>query len=148
MKRDIIYSLLCMLFIFITACEDEPLGEEDDFTPGAKSVVTAIVEFKPLVPALNGASRTAGNAIKEISSLWMLLYSEDGMLVEKYKIEDFTKTTIGRNDLTTGGPYAESKTSLHHLNGLFLKDGTMFTRLPIWIWNLIFIKTLFRLGMD
>ncbi|MCB6973919.1 MULTISPECIES: hypothetical protein [Butyricimonas] len=111
MKRDIIYSLLCMLFIFITACEDEPLGEEDDFTPGAKSVVTATVEFKPLVPALNGASRTAGNAIKEISSLWMLLYSEDGMLVEKYKIEGFTETTIGRNDLTTGGPYAESKTS-------------------------------------
>ena len=87
MKRDLIYSLLCMLFICFTACEDEPLGEGDDFTPGAKSTVTAIVEFKPLVPALNGASRTAGDAIKVINDLWVLLYSEDGNLVEMKKFE-------------------------------------------------------------
>ena len=87
MKRDLIYSLLCILFICFTACEDEPLGEDDDFTPGAKSTVTAILEFKPLVPALNGTSRTAGNVIKEINDLWVLLYSEDGNLVEMKKIE-------------------------------------------------------------
>ncbi len=111
MKRDIIYSLLCMLFICFTACEDEPLGGKDDFTPGAESVVTATVVFKPLVPALNGASRAAGNVIKEISSLWMLLYSEDGKLVKDYKIENFTTKSVGREDLATGGPYAESATS-------------------------------------
>ena len=111
MKRDLIYSLLCILFICFTACEDEPLGEEDDFTPGAKSTVTAIVEFKPLVPALNGASRTAGNAIKEINDLWVLLYSEDGNLVEMKKIEGLQPISVNREDLKPGEPYAESETS-------------------------------------
>lgn len=111
MKRDLIYSLLCILFICFTACEDEPLGEDDDFTPGAKSTVTAIVEFKPLVPALNGASRTAGNAIKEINDLWVLLYSEDGNLVEMKKIESLQPIAVNREDLKPGEPYAESETS-------------------------------------
>lgn len=111
MKRDLIYSLLCMLFICFIACEDEPLGEEDDFTPGAKSTVTATVEFKPLVPALNGASRTAGNAIKEINDLWVLLYTEDGNLVERKKFEGLESTSVNREDLKPGEPYAESETS-------------------------------------
>ena len=111
MKRDLIYSLLCMLFICFTACEDEPLGEGDDFTPGAKSTVTAIVEFKPLVPALNGASRTAGDAIKVINDLWVLLYSEDGNLVEMKKIEGLQPIPVNREDLKPGEPYAESETS-------------------------------------
>lgn len=111
MKRDLIYSFLCMLFICFTACEDEPLGEDDDFTPGAKSTVTAIVEFKPLVPALNGASRTAGDAIKEINDLWVLLYSEDGNLVEMKKIESLQPIAVNREDLKPGEPYAESETS-------------------------------------
>ena len=98
MKRDLIYSLLCILFICFTACEDEPLGEDDDFTPGAKSTVTAIVEFKPLVPALNGTSRTAGNVIKEINDLWVLLYSEDGNLVEMKKIESLQPIAVNRED--------------------------------------------------
>ena len=111
MKRDLIYSLLCILFICFTACEDEPLGEDDDFTPGAKSTVTAIVEFKPLVPALNGTSRTAGNVIKEINDLWVLLYSEDGNLVEMKKIESLQPIAVNREDLKPGEPYAESETS-------------------------------------
>ena len=111
MKRDLIYSLLCMLFICFTACEDEPLGEGDDFTPGAKSTVTAIVEFKPLVPALNGASRTAGDAIKVINDLWVLLYSEDGNLVEMKKFEGLQPIPVNREDLKPGEPYAESETS-------------------------------------
>ena len=112
MKRDILYSLLYVLFICFAACEDEPLGGDDDFTPGATSTVTATVEFKPLVPALNGASRSAGDAIKDIQSLWVLLYTEGGNLVEKYEIENFKPTTsVDRDGLTSGGPYAESATS-------------------------------------
>ena len=125
MKRDLIYSFLCMLFICFTACEDELLREEDDFTPGAKSTVTAIVEFKPLVPALNGASRTAGDAIKEINDLWVLLYSEDGNLVESYKIKDFNQTTVDRQELTSGGPYAESRTSRATFN-LVIPQGSYY----------------------
>ena len=82
MKRNIVYSLLCMLFICITACMDEPLGGEDDFTPGGKSMISATVEFKPLVPALNGTSRANGNAIESINSIWMLLYDTEGKLVK------------------------------------------------------------------
>lgn len=110
MKRDIVYSLLCMLFICITACMDEPLGDDDDFIPGGKSMVTATVEFKPLVPALNGTSRTNGDAIKSINSIWMLLYDAEGKLVKDYNIETFTQTPINRKELTSGGPYAETET--------------------------------------
>ena len=110
MKRDIVYSLLCMLFICITACMDEPLGDDDDFIPGGKSTITATVAFKPLVPALNGTSRTNGDAIKNINSIWMLLYDTEGNLVKDYKIETFTQTAIDRQELTSGGSYAESTT--------------------------------------
>lgn len=110
MKRNIKYSLLYILFICITACEDKLLEGEDDFTPGAKSSVLATVEFKPLVPALNGTSRTKGNTIKTIDSIWMLLYDMDGKLVKDYKIEEFNQTLVDQKDLTSRGPYAEAKT--------------------------------------
>ena len=109
MERNIVYSLLCMLFICITACMDEPLGGEDDFTPGGKSMISATVEFNPLVPALNGTSRANGNAIESINSIWMLLYDTEGKLVKDYKIENVISTPIDRHELT-GGPYAETET--------------------------------------
>ena len=78
--------------------------------------MTAIVEFKPLVPALNGASRTAGNAIKEINDLWVLLYSEDGNLVEMKKIESWQPIAVNRRILNRENPMQNRKLPVFRLN--------------------------------
>ena len=78
--------------------------------------MTAIVEFKPLVPALNGASRTAGNAIKEINDLWVLLYSEDGNLVEMKKIESCSQLRLIGRILNRENPMQNRKLPVFRLN--------------------------------
>lgn len=113
MKRSILYIFLYILIIlFVTACRDDLLEGEDDFIPEGTSRLTAVVNFKPLTPALNGMSRTAGDAIKDITSLTVLLYDRDGDLVERYLITEYTVKGEGeRNDADAEDETtAESKT--------------------------------------
>lgn len=51
-----------------------------------KAVISGTVKFKPLMPALNGSTRTPGDAIKDINSLCVLLYDVEGKLVKKYPL--------------------------------------------------------------
>lgn len=113
MKRSILYIFLYILIIlFATACRDDLLEGEDDFIPEGTSRLTAVVNFKPLTPALNGMSRTAGDAIKDITSLTVLLYDRDGDLVKSYLITEYTVKGEGeRNDADAEDETtAESKT--------------------------------------
>ena len=73
-----------------SACRDDMLEVEDDFIPEGTSRLTAVVNFKPLTPALNGTSRTQGDAIKAIQSLSVLLYDQDSNLIKKQVIENYT----------------------------------------------------------
>lgn len=57
MKRKILYTFLYVLVLVAGACRDDLLGSEDDFIPDGESRLTAMVKFKPLIPALNGKSR-------------------------------------------------------------------------------------------
>ena len=43
-----------------------------------ESVISGTVKFKPLIPVLNGSTRTSGGVIKSINSLCVLLYDEEG----------------------------------------------------------------------
>ncbi len=113
-----IYTLLCLLFIGTFSCKDD-LYIDDERVGEGECVISGTVKFKPLIPTLNGNSRSAGDAIKAIKSLCVLLYNEDGNLVNKYPVENYTITNIKRKDEnrteSIGGedktlPLAESET--------------------------------------
>lgn len=88
MERNFLtYILLCILFFTSSSCRDDlPLYGGGEVGEG-ESVISATVKFKSFTPALNGSTRTAGDAIKAINSLCVLLYDEDGNLVRKYPLK-------------------------------------------------------------
>ena len=86
MKRNFLtYILLCILLLGSAACQDDPLYNGGETGEG-ESLVSATVKFKPLTPALNGNTRTAGNVIKNIEDLCVLLYNEKGELLKTYPL--------------------------------------------------------------
>ncbi|MDE5761388.1 MAG: hypothetical protein K2I11_10715, partial [Bacteroides sp.] len=87
MKQNFsIYIFLCILFLGSAACQDDLLYNGGEIGEG-ESLVSATVNFKPLTPALNGNTRAAGNIIKSINSLCVLLYNEKGELLKTYPLE-------------------------------------------------------------
>ena len=72
MKRKIVYGLLCMLLVGITACTKDDLPYNGELGEG-ESNISAIVEFRPLTVSALGRTRTAGDAIKNIENLCVLL---------------------------------------------------------------------------
>lgn len=96
----------------LAACTKDMVDDYGGVIPEGECTVTADVEFKPLAAGLNGATRSAGNAIKEIESLQVLLYDNSQKLVESRLITDFT--TNADEDRTDAdadnGHTAESKT--------------------------------------
>ena len=72
MKKSFTQYMIVFLMSFIVAgCQDEFLKEE---TIGeGHAMVSATLDFKPMSSALARA-RTAGDAVKDISSLHVLLY--------------------------------------------------------------------------
>lgn len=96
----------------LAACTKDMVDDYGGVIPEGECSVTADVEFKPLAAGLNGATRSAGNAIKEIENLHVLLYDESQKLVESHSITDFT--TNADEDRTDAdadnGHTAESKT--------------------------------------
>lgn len=86
MKRNFLtYILLCILLLGSAACQDDPLYNGGETGEG-ESLISATVKFKPLTPALNGNTRTAGNVIKNIEDLCVLLYNEKGELLKTYPL--------------------------------------------------------------
>ena len=58
MKRKIVYGLLCMLLVGITACTKDDLPYNGELGEG-ESNISAIVEFRPLTVSALGRTRTA-----------------------------------------------------------------------------------------
>ncbi len=123
MKRNIIYSLLTVLAFALTACTDDWLNNEGEQMPEGETGVTATVEFLPLRSALDVKTRTAGDAIKDIDNLCILLYDMEGGLMKSYyllpegtvsaeeKDGTFNVSDIDRSDAdATGNKTAESRT--------------------------------------
>lgn len=68
----------------MSSCADEPLVSGYGDIPEGHATVSAKVSFKPFGSALNGDSRTAGNAIKKIQSLYVVLFDANGKWIETF----------------------------------------------------------------
>ncbi|MDD5783178.1 MAG: hypothetical protein PUD30_10035, partial [Muribaculaceae bacterium] len=84
-----------VLVLAFSACQDDTFSsfEQQEGIKEGETVVSATISFKPLAEGLT--SRTAGNAIKEITDLNILAYDEEGNLV---KVQHYTS---GTNSTTT-----------------------------------------------
>lgn len=98
MKRNMIYSLLAVLTFALTACTDDWLNNEGGQMPEGETGVTATVEFLPLRPALDVNTRTAGDAIKDINNLCVLLYDTEGNFIKSYYLLPEGSTSTEEKD--------------------------------------------------
>lgn len=102
MKRNITYTFICLLAaLFAAGCAKDGA---DDPVPGigeGECAIDAAVEFSPLGSALEGRTRTAGTAIRNIRTLCVLLYDTDGKLAGRYPIEKFDEKLVDRADTVT-----------------------------------------------
>ncbi|WP_147625510.1 hypothetical protein [Gabonibacter massiliensis] len=110
MKKSFTQYMIVFLMSFIVAgCQDEFLKEE---TIGeGHAMVSATLDFKPMSSALARA-RTAGDALKDISSLHVLLYDyETKALKKSWEIKGYTMSDEDRkNTDAENGHSAEEKT--------------------------------------
>lgn len=75
-----------VLTMSLVACDEDRLGAPSDIGNG-DAVLTAEVTFSSLAPALsrsNVSGGTPGNAIRDINTLCIVLYAQDGTFVRKY----------------------------------------------------------------
>lgn len=107
MTRITISAILTVLSLLLsTSCQDD-IGYFSGEIPEGESVVQFKLNFKDFTPTLE--SRSAGDAIKSINKLWIVIYnSEDGSLFLKRNVTgDFT---IKSNTRPDGKPQAETET--------------------------------------
>ncbi|MDE5650221.1 MAG: hypothetical protein K2I35_04300, partial [Duncaniella sp.] len=103
--------LSSLIFIFVllaslSSCRDEIIY--DDAVPEGMSRISATVSFKDFTPALE--SRSAGDAIKSINTLWVVVYNINGEFIKKEQIEKFTVNDVRPNQRPDGGAQAEENT--------------------------------------
>lgn len=123
MKRRVFICLFCVSLLGMASCTKDYSFERNGATGSGESTVSATVRFRSLVPALNG-TRAAGDAVRSIESLCVLLYDEEGELVTKYPLAEGGENgyelseedrTSAKHPETIGGeeqelPSAESRT--------------------------------------
>lgn len=107
MKRILIYIIIPLFLVLATACEDR-LDYPGSEIPEGISTVGVEVGFKNFIPALD--SRAAGDAIKTIETLWVVIYDKDGNFIRKQKITDFTPGKLENNTRPDGCTSSETQT--------------------------------------
>lgn len=113
MKHFVRHIIVYLMIITVTGCYDEFIKQE---TIGeGKANISATLDFKPMSSALT-QTRAAGDALKEISSLYVLLYDSQRNLIEQYKweLKDLIEYTESNEDRTNtdaeNGKNAEAQT--------------------------------------
>ena len=108
MKHFARHIIVFLMIFAATGCQDDFLKEET-FGKGEASI-TATLDFKPMSSALT-RTRTAGNALKEINSLYVLLYDEKGNIKNQWQIEKYTESDEDRTNADAeNGDKAETQT--------------------------------------
>lgn len=108
MKHFVRHIILFLMIVTVTSCQDDFMNGETIGEGEARVSVT--LDFKPMSSALT-RTRAAGDALKDISSLHVLLYDKDKNLIDKWKIEGYTVSDENRNDSDAeNGHRAETST--------------------------------------
>ena len=108
MKHFVRHIILFLMIATVTSCYDEFMKQE--FIGEGKASISATLDFKPMSSALS-RTRAAGDALKDISSLHVLLYDKDKNLIKKWKIDGYTVSDENRNDSDAeNGNSAETST--------------------------------------
>lgn len=108
MKHFVRHIILFLMIATVTSCYDEFMKQE--IIGEGKASISATLDFKPMSSALS-RTRAAGDALKDISSLHVLLYDKDKNLIEKWKIDGYTVSDENRNDSDAeNGNSAETST--------------------------------------
>ncbi len=96
MKTFLKYIIVSLVVFAATGCQDDFMKEE---TIGeGKAGISVTLDFKPMSSALT-RSRAAGDALKEINSLHVLLYDFDTKsLINKWDIKDYSVSDEIRNN--------------------------------------------------
>lgn len=95
MKHFVRHIILFLMIATVTSCYDEFMKQE--FIGEGKASISATLDFKPMSSALS-RTRAAGDALKDISSLHVLLYNKDKNLIDKWKIEGYSESDENRTD--------------------------------------------------
>lgn len=108
MKHFVRHIILFLMIATVTSCYDEFMKQE--FIGEGKASISATLDFKPMSSALS-RTRAAGDALKDINSLHVLLYDKDKNLIKKWKIEGYIESeeNRGNNDAENGNS-AETST--------------------------------------
>lgn len=109
MKRVVRYVIVFLMYLVVAGCQDEFLGGM--FIGEGEASVSATLDFKPMSSALEN-TRTAGNVLKDISSLHVLLYDYETLeLLNSWKVEDYDVSDEERTDAEAeNGTSAEAET--------------------------------------
>lgn len=111
MKRFIQYIIVTLTALAATGCQDDFMKQE--IIGEGKAKISATIDFKPMSAALT-RTKTAGDALKDIHSLHVLLYDYDTKkLIEQYKwkIDEYSVSDENRNDSDAeNGNSAETST--------------------------------------
>lgn len=94
MKSNILkslYGIIAAFSLLFTSCADDFPIYGGDIPEGVGSL-SATVTFTPTAAANLGETRTPGNAIQDINSLCVLVYSPEGKLLRKYGGPNFKYT--------------------------------------------------------
>lgn len=107
------YIIVFLIAFVVSSCRDELM--EEDFIGEGKAYISATLDFRPMNSALDQTrmrALAAGNALKDIACLHVLLYDFDTKnLVNKWKIEEYTVSDENRTDADAeNGKSAETQT--------------------------------------
>lgn len=108
MKHFVRHIILFLMIATVTSCYDEFMKQE--FIGEGKASISATLDFKPMSSALS-RTRAAGDALKDISSLHVLLYDKNKNLIKNWKIYGYTVSDENRsNSDAENGSSAETST--------------------------------------
>ena len=88
--RLIKYILIFTLASAVASCTDEILLDNQGIVEGDATVSSTII-FKDMAKSSLGGSRSAGDAVKQISNLCVLVYSADGSELKHHYYADAEK---------------------------------------------------------
>ena len=110
-KGNIIYRLLTLVPLFMSmlaavSCVHMEIEEYPEIGEGISNV-RFDVEFRPL-GSVEPSTKTAGDAVKHINSVHVVVYQKDGTLFSNHHFTDVTTSEQGTQDITLTPPDGSS----------------------------------------